>query len=139
MTTPAPSGAEVLVCVYYRVDRADAARAIALVRDIQRTLAARFDGLQAQVLLRCEQRAGPTPAASRDSGAASAPQVAADDTVMETYRLPLPANPARPSPGSPVDIPEATRLLQALEVECTPLAALLRGERHVEVFLPCAS
>jgi len=139
VTEPALSATELLVCVYYRVDRADAPVAIALVRDIQRTLAARFDGLQPQVLVRCEQRPGPTPAAPRDSGATSAPVVAADDTVMETYRLPLPANPARPSPGSPVDTPEVTRLLQALELECAPLAALLRGERHVEVFLPCAS
>jgi hypothetical protein len=139
LSTPAPQAAELLVCVYYRVAGGDTASAIARVRDIQRTLADRFDGLKAEVLVRCEARAGLSPPAQRDSGASSAPAPAADDTLMETYRLPLPADPARPSPGTAIDAPEAARLLGALESACAPLAPLLRGARHVEVFMPCAS
>jgi len=139
MTAPPTAAAELLVCVYYRVDPGDAPIAIARVRDIQRTLAAGFEGMQAQVLLRCEVRAGHSPGAPVDSGAASAPAAAADDTLMETYRLPLAARPAHPSPGTAIDAPEATRLLQALAAASAPLAPLLRGARHVEVFLPCAS
>jgi hypothetical protein len=139
MSTPAPAAPEVLVCVYYRVGRADTALAIPRVRDIQRTLAGRFDGLQAQVLVRCEARAGPTPDAPRDPGAPPAPAPAADDTVMETYRLPLPAETARPSLGAACDAPEAARLLRELEAASAALAPLLHGARHVEVFMPCAS
>jgi hypothetical protein len=136
---PATVAAELLVCVYYRVDRGDVPLAIARVRDIQRTLAAGFDGLQAQVLLRWEVRAGPSPAATSGSGATSAPAAADDDTLMETYRLPFAAHAARPSPGTAIDAPEAARLLHALAAASAPLAPLLRGARHVEVFLPCAS
>jgi len=139
VSAPATAAAELLVCVYYRVDRADVPFAIARVRDIQRTLAAGFEGLQAQVLVRCEVRAGDSPAAFSDPGASSAPAAAADDTLMETYRLPLAAHPARPLPGPAIDAPQAARLLQALGAASVPLAPLLRGARHVEVFMPCAS
>ena len=139
MSGRAPGAAELLVCVYYRVDPAAVPHAIARVRDIQRTLAARFDGLQAQVLLRCELLADPPPADFRESGASPASAAAADDTLMETYRLPLAVPTARPSPGTAVDAPEAARLLQALAAASVPLAPLLRGARHFEVFMPCAS
>jgi hypothetical protein len=131
---------QLVVCVYYRVDRGDVERAIARVRDIQRTLAGRFEGLQAQVLVRCEVRAGPVPEALRDAGAAPmAPAAAADDTLMETYHLPLPADRAPRASAAVIDAPAAALLLQALEDATRPLAPLLRGARHVEVFMPCAS
>jgi hypothetical protein len=140
VTTSAPGAAHLLVCVYYRVGRDDVDRAIARVRDIQRTLAGRFDGLRAQVLVRCEVRAGPVPEAPRDTGAAPvAPVAAADDTLMETYHLPLSAARAARAPAAVIDAPAAALLLQALEDTARPLAPLLRGARHVEVFLPCAS
>jgi len=57
------------------------------------------------------------------SGAAVAPD--AEHTLMETYAL-------APS----VD---AAAFLAALDAAATPLAALLRGARHTELFTPCAS
>jgi hypothetical protein len=138
--TTSPGVEQLLVCVYYRVGRGDVAHAIARVRDIQRTLAGRFDGLRAQVLVRCEVRTGPGPGAPRDTGAATAaPAAAADDTLMETYHLPLSAARAHSAPAAVIDTPEAALLLQALEDAARPLAPLLHGARHVEVFLPCAS
>jgi hypothetical protein len=139
MTMPASGADQLLVCVYYRVGRGQVDAAIARVRDIQRTLAAGFEGLQAQVLVRCELRADPSSAAPRAPGASPARAAAADDTLMETYRLPLPADAARASRGGAIDAPEAERLLQALDAAASSLAPLLAGARHVEVFLPCAS
>ena len=130
-----------LVCVYYRVDVADLPIAIALVRDFQRILRERFAGLVTEVLVRCEARpaaeiAAVTPGSEATSRATTQ---AADATLMETYRLPPPAasaaRPVRVPPAPPV----ASGLLLALGTEAAPLAPLLHGPRHVEVFTPCAS
>jgi len=127
--------------VYYRVGMADAPLAIDRVRDIQRTLRGRFAVMEAEVLVRCAVSGGePQVAAPTDTAAASnAPDalVAADATLMETYRLPLPARADRI--GGPLADPGAARFLQALETAAAPLAPLLRGARHVEVFTTCAS
>jgi hypothetical protein len=140
-SSPTPGRGELLVCVYYRVGTADAPLAIARVRDIQRTLRGRLAELEAEVLVRCAVSGGePQVAAPTDTAAASnAPEAlaAADATLMETYRLPLPA-PADPLVG-PLADPGAARFLRALETAAAPLAPLLRGARHVEVFTPCAS
>jgi len=53
-------------------------------------------------------------------------------TVMETYRLPPPAATAP-------DVDATVRaFLATLESAALPLAGLLRGARHVELFAPCA-
>lgn len=127
-----------LVCVYYRVAAGDSPRVIAAVREFQRTLAQGTRACQAEVLLRCDLPPQAAPATSPDARPASAPSppsaVApdADATVMETYRLPLP--PA----GSDADA-GVREFLALLETASSPLAGLLRGARHVELFRPCAS
>jgi hypothetical protein len=57
----------------------------------------------------------------------------ADTTVMETYRLDLPARA-----GAEADA-VVRAFLDTLEVAALPLAGLRRGARHVELFAPCAS
>jgi hypothetical protein len=114
---PAPA---LLACVYYRVGADDAARAIAAVREFQRGLPARFGALDAQVLVR-----SPLPDA--------APAPATDPTLMETYRLALPG-PA----SSDAAAARVRDFLAALATAAAPLGAWQRGDRHVELFAPCA-
>lgn len=138
-----PPARECLVCVYYRVARADASHAIRLVREFQRTLPERFGELAPQVLLRW---ALPVPAPSSHAALASASSLDpssglaanagldVDDTLMETYRLGLPATAADGNADATVQA-----FLDALEAHAQNLNGLLRGSRHVEVFAPCAS
>jgi hypothetical protein len=125
-----------LVCVYYRVAAGDAGRVISEVREFQRTLrpAAVADG--AEVLLRCDLplQASPLPPhdARAPSLASTDPPTGADATVMETYRL--------PSPAAGADADAAVHaFLATLETAALPIAALVHGTRHVELFAPCAS
>jgi len=136
-------GAELLVCVYYSVARADAPRVIQAVREFQRTLPAGVGACRAQVLLRCDlPSAAPspdaptTPSTSKPAPAASSRAGGrdADATVMETYQLALPA-PA----GHPVADRAARAFLDQLGAAASVLAGLLRSDRHVELFAPCAS
>jgi hypothetical protein len=135
---------DLLVCVYYRVAAGDSARVIADVREFQRTLRGSSGAADAQVLLRCDlpPRIPPAPLpddrpASRHSSEPPAGvdlpvDPAADATVMETYRLALPA-------AGGADADAAVRhFLATLESAALPLAGLLRGARHVELFAPCA-
>jgi hypothetical protein len=136
-----------LVCIYYRVAAGDLQRVISGVREFQRTLR-KSDGVDgAEVLLRCDLPMHGAPAVSAtqpDDRPASLPShdppagdarvdPGAEATVMETYRLSLPA----------VAGPEADAvvrgLLATLESAARPHAGLLRGARHVELFAPCAS
>ena len=128
-----------LVCVYYRVAAGDAPRVIPEVREFQRTLrpASVADG--AQVLLRCDLPLQDSPPAQPDVRAPAVPSPpdladpGADATVMETYRLPLPA-PAGPDADAVV-----RGFLATLETAAQPVARFVRGARHVELFAPCAS
>ena len=131
--------AELLVCVYYRVADADSSRVISDVREFHRTLRQATGVNSAEVLLRCDL---PSPASSASPPDARAPSrhpaepcaadPGADATVMETYRLSLPAAGA--------DAHAALRtFLALLETAALPRAGLLRGARHVELFAPCAS
>jgi len=119
-------GTVVLVCVYYRVAAADAARANTGVREFQRGLAARIPAMVAESLLRFDLTAPPRPA---DDASPSH-----DATLMETYRLPVPG-----APGSPAADAALARFLSMLDAAAAPLAGLLRGTRHVELFAPCVS
>jgi len=130
---------ERLVCVYYRVAHADAGRVISAVREFHRTLRPAAGVNSAEVLLRCDL---PSPASiaslpdarapSRHPTEPSAADPGADATVMETYRLSLPAA------GGPADAALRAFLAQ-LETASQSHASLLRGARHVELFAPCAS
>ena len=140
MTYRTPS---MLVCVYYRVAACDSQRVISSVREFQRTLRPSSGAIEAEVLLRCDlpsqassvplpddRPASPVtfePPAGRDALV----DPAADATVMETYRLPLPA-PAGPEADAVV-----RAFLEVLETASVPHARLLRGTRHVELFAPC--
>ena len=133
-----------LVCVYYRVAAGDSQRVISRVREFQRTLRQGSGANEAQVLLRCDLPSQASPAPLPDERPASlrtfdppagldAPvDPAADATVMETYRLPLPAA-AGPDADAVV-----RAFLDMLETASVPHARLLRGTRHVELFAPCA-
>ena len=121
---------ELLVCIYYRVAGADAGRAIDAAREIQRTLGQRFPGARAEVLLRWE----PSRLACADAVPTPLPAVPdtpptgdadAHATLMETYRF----------AASACAVPA---LLAELDACAAPLAGLLRGARHVELFRPCA-
>ena len=133
--------AQMLVCVYYRVGVSDAPRVISQVREFQRTLLRSQALDDAQVLLRCDLplHASPLPPSDdRAPDVSSTPSPGrvdpdADATVMETYRLPLPAF-AGPDADAVV-----RRFLGTLETAAQPIAASLRGTRHVELFAPCAS
>jgi len=120
------AGTDVLVCVYFRVAAADAARANAQVREFQRGLAGRMPAMAAESLLRFDLSA---PARPPDD-----PPASADATLMETYRLHLPG-----PPGSPAADAALGRFLNMLDTAAAPLAGLLRGTRHVELFAPCVS
>ena len=93
------------------------------------------------MLLRCDLPSTPhlaTPPDARPAVPAIDPDPAAADpgadaTVMETYRLALPA-------AAGADADAAVRaFLALLETASPPHASLLRGARHVELFAPCAS
>ena len=145
---PEPDEHPLLVCVYYRVASADAGSVIPAVREFQRTLHGHVGLVDVQVLLRFElpnvaASAAPvsarspapssgTPTAS--SRAATPPTPAADATLMETYRLALPA-PA----GSPAADAAVHAFLAALDDAASRIAGLLRSARHIELFAPCAS
>ena len=130
-----------LVCVYYRVSAADSQRVISTVREFQRTLA-RSSGVNGvEVLLRCDLPSQASPAPPSDARTPSVPSfdpppgpdAGADATVMETYRLDLPAA-AGPQADAVV-----RAFLDTLDAASSPLASLVRGARHVELFAPCAS
>ena len=131
--------AELLVCVYYRVAGADSERVISGVREFQRTLGPAGGVNSAQVLLRCDLPSPDSIASLPDARAPllhparpSAADPGADATVMETYRLSLPA--------AGIEADAALRaFLARLETASQPHAGLLRGARHVELFAPCAS
>jgi len=142
------SDAVLLVCVYYKVAAADLERAIATVREFQRTLAAVAGATDAQVLLRfAPPRDDASSARSNDNEPPTADAAHADPpsdaraepdrepTLMETYSLPLPAGDA----GDPAPQAAARAFLAALDAAAAPLAGLLRGARHIELFRPCAS
>ena len=135
-----------LVCVYYRVAAGDSPRVISTVREFQRTLQASGRVNEVEVLLRCDLpdpvsaaslATAPdarTPSATNPdppSGVDARVDPGADATVMETYRLDLPAAAG----------PEADAVVRAfldtLESASSPLASLVRGARHVELFAPC--
>jgi hypothetical protein len=130
-----------LVCVYYRVAAGDSQRVISAVREFQRTLRESGGANEGEVLLRCDlpppaSTASPpdartSPVTSIDPPAG--PDAGADATVMETYRLDLPA-PAGVEADAVV-----RAFLDTLERASSPLASLVRGTRHVELFSPCAS
>jgi hypothetical protein len=127
--------AAILVCVYYRVAEGESARVISTVREFQRTLRPGDGTFEPEVLLRCDLPfAAPAPddLATPVSPPASPPP-GADATVMETYRFPLPANPTDATAAAVV-----RDFLEALDAAAIPLAGLLRGPRHVELFSPCA-
>ena len=133
-----------LVCVYYRVAAADSQRVISTVREFQRTLqqGGRVD--EVEVLLRCDLPSTASPASHPDAPPVSVPSldppagrdardpVGMDATVMETYRLSCAVAGANASAAM-------NTFLATLEVAAAPLAGLLRGTRHVELFVPCAS
>jgi hypothetical protein len=133
-----------LVCIYYRVAAHDSTRVISAVREFQRTLPQSSGAMEAQVLLRCDLPSPLSPAAPPDDRTASLHTLeppsgrdarvdpAADATVMETYRLSL------PSLGSAQADAQVRDFLASLEAASAPLASLLRGARHVELFAPCA-
>ena len=133
-----------LVCVYYRVAAGDSQRVIAAVREFQRTLGPAGGVSDAQVLLRCDLpspiSSAPLPddrTASRHTqplpaGVDHPVDAAAEATVMETYCLPPPAATADDSDAT------LRAFLATLESAALPLAGLLRGARHVELFAPCA-
>jgi hypothetical protein len=129
-----------LVCVYYRVAACDSQRVISGVREFQRTLRQSRGVDEAQVLLRCALPSLVSPATLPDERPASPPtnepppglEPAADATVMETYRLSLPAA-AGPEADAAVHA-----FLATLDSAFAPQAGLLRGARHVELFAPCA-
>jgi hypothetical protein len=118
---------EALVCVYYRVAAADAGRANAAVREFQRGLVERVPALRAESLLRFELT-------MPDAPASDPPPAGADATLMETYRFPLPA-----APGSAAAQAAIAHFLHTLEAASQGLGGLLRGSRHVELFVPCVS
>lgn len=126
----AADGGDLLVCVYYRVGPADADLAIGRVREFQRTLQRRFPGTRAEVLLRSDQNSPRAPdavptAPADPSEPLRAGHLDADATLMETYRLALPAAGTQ-------------AFLAELAACASTLAGLLRGERHAELFRPCA-
>ena len=135
-----------LVCVYYRVAAGDSQRVISAVREFQRTLLAGDGAAGAEVLLRCDLpspvstdptasqpdvRTSSLPAHDPPPGADARVEPGADATVMETYRLALPA-----VAGPDVDA-VVRHFLATLETAWQPIASLLRGARHVELFAPC--
>jgi hypothetical protein len=154
-----PGDAEILVCVYYRIQARDRQEVIAAVRDFQRGLAAEaIPGrrVEAGVLVRYglsatltppDAQPDSSPAAVRMSvvepgahaGSAPGADPSADrpgeSTVMETYRLVL-----APAGAPRADTDAVLRaFLRGLESASAGLAHFLLGHRHTEVFTPCAS
>jgi len=140
----------ILVCVYYRVAASDSRRVISSVREFQRTLRQRSGVNEVEVLLRCDlllpdsqSSLASSSVALPDAPTAFVPSLdpptgrdarvapGVDATVMETYRLLLPA-----AAGPDADA-VFRAFLATLEAAATPLASLLRGARHVELFAPC--
>jgi hypothetical protein len=140
----------ILVCVYYRVAASDSQRVISKVREFQRTLRQRSGVNEVEVLLRCDLLLPDSPSSLASSsvalpdaptafvpspdpptGRAARVPPGVDATVMETYRLLLPVA-AGPDADAVV-----RAFLATLEAASTPLASLLRGARHVELFAPC--
>ncbi len=130
-----------LVCVYYRVAAGDAPRVIPEVREFQRTLRPATVADGAEVLLRCDLPLQDSPPSQPDVRAPAVPSppdhadpgADADATVMETYRLPL---PAQVGPDADAVVRD---FLATLETAAQPVARFVRGARHVELFAPCAS
>jgi len=132
----------VLVCIYYRVAACDVQRVISGVREFQRTLRSGRGVAEAEVLLRCDlptastalpphARTAPVPFPDTPADADARVEPGADATVMETYRLPMPA-----AAGPDADA-VLHSFLATLERASSPHASLLRGARHVELFAPC--
>ncbi len=117
-----------LVCVYYRVAASDAPRVISAVRELQRTL--RLDACleEAEVLIRCPLPSTAPPAEPADDPSPE-PPASLEATVMETYRL----------AAGPATDPKVGAFLATLAAAALPLAGMLHGDRHVELFAPCAS
>jgi hypothetical protein len=157
--TGSPREQTLLVCVYYRVAGADAEHAISAVREFQRTLRRDVHVLDAEVLLRCglppvvaaspapladpPHRMSPAPVPAPASVPAFVPTIdppaapssaPVEATLMETYRIALPA-PA----GTDVAQAAVRHFLDGLEASASSVATLLRGARHVELFASCAS
>ena len=132
-----------LVCVYYRVAAGDSHRVISGVREFQRTLQDSGGVNEVEVLLRCDLPSSASLASPPDartpsvqdldppSGLDARVDPGADATVMETYRLDLPAA-AGPDADAVV-----RAFLDTLASASSPLASLVRGARHVELFAPC--
>lgn len=116
-----------LVCVYYRVDASQRDAAIATVRDIQRGVATAGTVVRTELLLRSAHLPAGGDASDATSSGASSPKTA-DPTLMETYRL-----------DARTTEPELEAFLARLAGLAMSLAPCLRGDRHVEVFRPCAS
>jgi hypothetical protein len=114
------------------VAASDAPRVISAVRELQRTL--RLDACveEAEVLIRCALPSNALPAEPADDPPPE-PPASLEATVMETYRLAL-ALTAGPATHATV-----RTFLAALATAALPLAGMLRGDRHVELFAPCAS
>ena len=121
-----PAVTDCLVCVYYKVGAADLDAVIATVRDIQRGITARDPGVTAELLLRSAHPSTGDGAPAASTG--HPPPTTADPTLMETYRLDARTAGLRPD-----------AFLATLAGHMQVLGPRLRGERHVEVFLPCAS
>jgi hypothetical protein len=117
---------EMLICVYYRVAAGDSQRVISGVREFQRTLPA-GSGVKSASLP--DARTASIP--SHDPPSDARVESGADATVMETYRLALPAA-AGPDADTVV-----RAFLATLATAARPLAGALRGARHVELFAPC--
>ncbi len=96
--------------IYYRLDVADAPAAQAAVAVFQASLSARYPWLRARLLRRPNATDG-------------------QETWMETYA----ADPALNSTGITPAIAAQIKLAAAV------LAPWLRGVRHTELFLACAS
>lgn len=99
--------------IYYQIAPPDLPRVQAAVVAFQQQLRQDWPGLQARLLQR------PTAHEGRL-------------TLMEIYRFGPSARPSQPA-----NI--ASRLTPAIEQAARGIAPWLQGERHVEVFQPCAS
>jgi len=94
--------------IYYRVNARDATAARSKVLEWQRELGAAHPALQCRLLIRPVEREGL-------------------QTWMETYAM------VDAAPGFDVDA-----LRERIEQGPPDLQSLIVGERHVEVFVPCA-
>jgi len=97
--------------IYYRIGVATASRALATAQELQRRLRERHPGLTARLLRRPDEPRDPT----NDQ-----------QTWMEIYSF--------------HDTDGVSVALQAeIEAEAAALAPFIVGQRHTEVFIPCAS